>query len=183
MRILPILLLLISGIVSHAQKQKSLRSITSLDIGFFSAAFTHAPTISQRFTIDLSAGIGPGYDIAEGTHLLKALPAVFVSVTPKFYYNIQKRIDNGKATTFNSGNFLGARLKYSNPVFVDTDEIRPALLANAFWGLQRPLGKSWFFGAQAGVGYSWDVSSEFRFGTLYPAIDFRFGYSLGKKKN
>jgi hypothetical protein len=52
---------------------------------------------------------------------------------------------------------------------------------NAFWGLQRRIRKSWFFGANAGIGYSLDVSGPYNFGTLYPALDFRFGYVIGKK--
>ncbi len=181
MRVLVSLTLYFWFLSAAGQQQQKLLSLTSLDAGFLSAAITHTTVISQKLVADVTIGIGPGYDIAEGSHIVKTLPAVFASITPKYYYNLYKRAEKGKSLSFNSGNFLGARVKYSYPVFVKTDEIREALLVNAFWGLQRQLSKSWLFGAQGGIGYSWDVSSEYRFGTLYPALDFRFGYVLGKK--
>jgi hypothetical protein len=182
MRILFFLALLFSCIAAISQQVKRLTPLTSADVGLLSVAVTHSPVISRKFIADMSIGIGPGYDIAEGYHTLKVLPAVFASVTPKYYYNHDKRSGNDKNTAFNSGNFLGAKVKYSHPVFVKTDDIRQALLVNAFWGLQRQLNQSWFFGAQAGIGYSWDVSSENKFGTIYPALDFRFGYIFCKSQ-
>jgi hypothetical protein len=48
------------------------------------------------------------------------------------------------------------------------------MLANLHWGIQRALGKHWAFNCHAGAGYALDI--DYDFGTIYPAIDFKFSY-------
>ncbi len=154
-----------------------------VDLSLISSGITQQVVAGDKFVIDFSGGIGPGYDIAEGSHSVVFLPALYGSVTPKFYYNLSKRVGKGKSTDRNGGNFIGARVKYSLPVFVDSDQIRNSLLINGFWGLQRPLGAKWIFSGQVGAGYALDT--DYNFGTIYPAFDFKFGYVIasGKRRN
>jgi hypothetical protein len=116
MRVLPMLTLCILIKACFAQKNDRLIPLTSVDIGFFSAAVTHAPVLGKHVVADVTAGIGPGYDVAEASHVIKFLPAAFFSVTPKYYFNREKRATKGLDLKFNSGNFLGARVKYSLPL-------------------------------------------------------------------
>ena len=168
------------SILSTAQTG-TLKPLTMVDVSLISAGITHQAVIGDKFLIDFSGGIGPGYDIAEGSHSVVFLPALYGSVTPKFYYNLSKRVGNGKSADRNCGNFIGTRVKYSLPLFVDSDKIRNSLLINGFWGLQRPLGAKWIFSGQAGAGYSLDIENNF--GTIYPAIDFKCSYLIGFGKN
>ncbi len=83
----------------------------------------------------------------------------------------------------NAGNYLGARLKYvtGNKSTNINYVTYPALLVNIHWGIQRALGQRWLFNAHAGLGCAVDVNS----GTgniLYPAVDVKFAYLLGKPK-
>jgi hypothetical protein len=65
------------------QRIDRLSPITSGDVGLISAAITHTPVISNSILTDLSFGIGPGFDVAEGSHLVRLLPAAFIALTPK----------------------------------------------------------------------------------------------------
>jgi hypothetical protein len=170
----------LSSQISTAQT-RPLKPLTMVDVSFISAGITRQAVLGEKFIIDFSGGIGPGYDIAEGSHSVVFLPALYGSVTPRFYYNLSKRVGKGKSTDRNCGNFIGTRVKYSLPVFVDSDQIRNSLLINGFWGLQRPLGAKWIFSGQVGAGYALDT--DYNFGTIYPALDFKFAYLIAFGKS
>jgi hypothetical protein len=174
-----LIFLVLSSQISTAQTS-GLKPLTMVDLSLISAGITQQVVAGDKIVIDFSGGIGPGFDIAEGSHIVKFLPAVYGSVTPKYYYNLAKRTNKGKSTNNNSGNFMGLRVKYSLPVFVDSDEIRNTFFINGFWGLQRSLGSKWIFSGQLGAGYALDT--DYNFGTIYPALDFKFGYLLGLEK-
>ena len=164
--------------VTYGQKNKTdttLSSLAKIDLGLQGIGFTYEARISNHLTTDLSAGIGGGYNIAEGSieyELLK--PALYVSVTPKYFYNLDKRLARGKTLLYNSGNYIGARFTFNTPVGEKTDIIRNSFLANIHWGIQRAIGGHWLFNSHIGVGYAQDI--DYNFGTIYPALDLKFSY-------
>lgn len=144
---------------------------------------TVEPRISNAITIDLSAGFGGGYYI-DGSkfryNLLKF--AWYFSATPKYFYNIRKRINQGKAVQNNSGNYLGLRVKYSGPISLNEDglsKIRKSISTNMHWGLQRSIGAKSMFSSQIGGGYARDADGS---GAFYPSFDFKFSFILSKRK-
>jgi len=158
-----------------------LSSLTKVDIGLQGIGFTYEPRLSNKVTLDLSAGAGGGYDIAEGylnyrVELLK--PAFYFSLTPKYFYNRNKRSRQGKNTLLNSGNYIGLRLKYVTPNDRQTDLTRNSILTNIHWGIQRAIGNNWTFNSHIGLGYAQDI--DYNFGTIYPALDFKFSYIFTK---
>lgn len=180
-----ILLLSILGLfqLSFGQTKKpesALTSLTKIDLGFQGIGFTYEPRLSNKFTADLSTGIGGGYNIAEGSiEYVMFKPAFFVSVTPKYYFNLNKRIIRGKTVKYNSGNYIGARLTFNTPLYNKSDEIRNSILANVHWGIQRAISNRITFNTHVGLGYAQDI--DYNFGTVYPALDFKFSYILGSK--
>jgi hypothetical protein len=177
-----ILLTCILGILysSYGQKNKpdsELSSLAKIDLGLQGIGFTYEPRISNTLTIDLSAGFGGGYDISEESIEYKFLePALYFSATPKYFYNLQKRINNGKTVLHNSGNYIGLRFTYNTPLDKGSDIIRNSFLTNIHWGIQRAIGAHWTINSHIGVGYAKDV--DYNFGTIYPALDFKFSYIL-----
>lgn len=154
-------------------------NLLKLDLGLQGIGLTYEPRLSDKLTIDLSAGAGGAYDIGEGSltySFILTHPAVYFSLTPKYFYNKEKRIRKGKSTLLNSGNYIGLRLKYVTPTERQLDDVRNSILVNVHWGMQRALGTRWLFNAHAGAGYAQDV--EYNFGTIYPALDFKFAYVL-----
>lgn len=160
-----------------------LRDLTKLDIGVQGIGFTWEPRLSNKATMDISIGAGGGYDIAEGHIGYKwdfFKPAFYFSATPKFYYNRKKRIETGKNSKYNSGNYIGLRLKYITANSAPNDHERNSLLINLHWGLQRAIGNRWTLNAHVGGGYAHDL--DYKFGTIYPSLDFKFSYILSKPK-
>jgi len=172
--------------LSFAQSTVSpttLSTLTKVDAGFQGIGVTYEPRLFDKVTLDLSAGAGGGYDIAEGSlnykfDLLK--PAFYFSLTPKYFYNRNARSRQGKSTLLNSGNYIGLRVKYVTPADRQTDETRNSILTNIHWGIQRAIGHNWSFNSHLGVGYAQDI--DYNFGTIYPAIDIKFSYVFSKQK-
>ena len=164
--------------LSYGQTLKpetKLSNLTKLDLGLQGIGLTYQPRVSNSVTTDLSFGFGGGYDISEGSIDYQVFkPALYFSATPKYFYNLKKRINNGKTVQYNSGNYIGVRLKYNMPLYKKSDIIRNSILTNIHWGIQRVIGNHWTFNSHIGVGYAHDI--DYDFGTIYPAIDFKFSY-------
>lgn len=182
-----ILLIFLLGILTLSFAQVSgdnkLQNLTTLDFGFQGVGITFKPRISNKSVIDLSAGIGGGYDIAEG-HLDYTFdllhPSFYFSATPRIYYNRNKHISLGKNASYNSGNYIGLRVKYVTAGMSGDGQTRNSLLVNFHWGLQRAIGTRFALNAHVGAGYAQDL--ENRFGTVYPSVDFKFSYILSTTK-
>ena len=166
-----------------ASSDTKLSSLAKVDFGLQGIGFTYELKLSNKVTIDLSAGAGGGYDIAEGYLNYKAelrKPAFYFSFTPKYFYNRKSRKLQGQTTLLNSGNYIGLRLKYVTPNDRQTDLTRNSILTNIHWGIQRAIGNNWTLNFHSGIGYAQDI--DYNFGTLYPAIDFKFSYIFSKAK-
>jgi hypothetical protein len=160
-----------------------LSSLTKVNFGLQGIGFTYEPRISNKITVDLSAGAGGGYDIAEGSlnyivELVK--PAFYFSLTPKYFYNTNSRSLKGKNTLLNSGNYVGVRMKYITLNNRYVDFTRNNFLTNIHWGIQRAIGNKWIINSHIGIGYAQDI--DYNFGTIYPAIDFKVSYIFSKPK-
>jgi len=178
------------GIQSFAQKSTDtkLRSLTRLNLELQGFGVSLEPRLGNSATIDLSTGVGTGgYDIwsESFTYVVDPFPpTVFFSITPKFYYNRNKRLEKGKQTALNSGNYFGLRIKYTSASFGENTNVRDALLFNVHWGMQRAIAKRWTVNSHFGIGYAIDATdlnnSEAAF---YPALDLRFSYILNKHRS
>jgi hypothetical protein len=184
------LIFIASSFVSAGQNNSSyqLRSLTKLNLELQGFSISFEPKLGNTATIDFSAGIGTGgYDISSGgiTYVIDPTdPTAFISITPKFYYNLAKRLAKGKPVEMNAGNYIGIRVKYTTKGVSESTEVRDALLFNTHWGMQRGIGKRWTMNAHFGFGYALDATdlnnSE---GSFYPSLDLKFSYILNKKRS
>lgn len=177
---------LLTGLLhtSFAQNNKPAASVSNLakfDIGLQGLGLSYEQKLANKFSIDLAAGAGGAYDISEVSlnyNIDFSQPAFYFSITPKYFYNIEKRASKGKSTLLNSGNYIGLRLKYVTPNDTESDATRNSILVNVHWGVQAALGNHFLFNAHAGIGYGEDI--DYHFGTIYPALDFKFAYVFFK---
>jgi hypothetical protein len=176
-------------IVSFAQKNtdNKLQPLTKLNLELQGFGVSFEPRLGNAATIDLAGGIGTGgYDIwlDSFTYIVDPLsPTAFISITPKFYYNRNKRLEKGKSGALNSGNYFGLRLKYTSASLAENTNVRDALLFNVHWGMQRAIAKRWTLNTHFGVGYAIDATDlNHSDGALYPALDLKFSYLLNKQR-
>lgn len=160
-------------------KTNDLTSLAKFDLGTQGIGFSFEPRLTKKMTIDLSLGAGGGYDVSEEGvayqwNIFK--PAFYFSITPKFYYNRQKRIESEKLHKLNSGDYFGLQIKYVTATTASNDRFRSTGLINLHYGVQRAIGNRWAINAHVGGGYAQDL--EYKFGTIYPSLDFKLSYIL-----
>ena len=166
--------------------ETNLEKLIKLDLGLRGVGVTYEPRLSNKMTMELSGGIGGGYDVSfqEFTYYWNLLdPALYIVINPKYYYNRNKRLAKGKSIDLNTGNYIGLGIKYTSRGIAENTDVWDALLFNVHWGIQRAIGKRWTFNTHAGVGYAIDATDlSNSSGTIYPAADLRFSYTLKKNK-
>ena len=140
--------------------------------------------VTEKITIEPAIGFGPSYDFTdkdvgkEGWHWALLEPSVHTSIYGKFFYNRNKRMRKDRSLLFNSGNFIGAKVKYvSKPLTNDEYHGQTnTLIANLNWGGQRNIGSRWNYSYSVGLGYGRNL--DYSYGTFYPAFDLKIAYVL-----
>ncbi len=187
-----LLVLIIAAGTAHSQvgKKDSIYNRTksqwTLNVGIANFGIGKEVKLSPKTTIIFDAGVGWNrsvYKLNNSYRVDLGFPALYASVNPRFYYNINKRAKLGKNITNNAANYFGLQLRAST--FPLTGDYGPdinigAKSAEIHWGMQRNIGRGWLFDIKAGVG----VNHSGALGTyLYPAFNVRFAKTIfGKKK-
>src|SRR5689334_22630515 len=114
MKLIPTFILFLPLSFLFAQNitsENALTNLLKLDLGLRGVGVSFEPRLGKRMTVDLSTGLGGGYNISSNSFEYKwnfLDPAIFIIVNPKFYYNLKNRIGKGKDVSRNSGNYIGA---------------------------------------------------------------------------
>jgi hypothetical protein len=178
------LLLVVNSIIAQKKlPDNSIQTLSKLELGFQGIGYGYETALGKNTSIDFSAGLGGGYEIynteiAYGWSLFE--PSLYFSVTPKLYYNRQRRLEKGRSIAFNSGNYFGIRLRVTSPSINPDYGTRFSSLMNMHWGLQRPVGSKWLFNTHIGLGVARDLT--FKYQLIYPAFDLKFSYLFNHRK-
>ena len=110
-----------------------------------------ADEVALRFDLGLDAGIfGNSVD---GTGILIA-PSV--SLEPRWYYNLDRRLEKGRRIDANSGNFLSLKIQHISDIFTistrDNIAFIPSLYIIPSYGLKRNIGSNINYEIGGGVG-------------------------------
>lgn len=175
-------LLIKTGTVSS----QSLQVVPKVGLGINGLDFSIEIPVAEKITIEPAIGFGPSYDFSDKDALTKKMgwhwallePSVHTSIYGKFFYNRNKRMRKDRSLLFNSGNFIGAKVKYvSKPLTSDEYHGQTnTLIANLNWGGQRNIGSRWNYSYSIGLGYGRNL--DYSYGTFYPAFDLKIAYVL-----
>lgn len=116
-------------------------------------------------------------------HETETLLAPVVSVEPKWYYNLEKRLKTGKNTKGNSGNAFSVKVNY-NPSFIligDDDIPKPNHLAVLpKWSIRRQYGKHFTLETGIGIGPIFYLGEEnlYKHAETYFDGMLRLGYTF-----
>lgn len=163
---------------------QSLQTIQKLGVGLNGIELAVEIPVAENITIEPAVGLGPSYDISEwdsnwvSYHWAIAEPSVHASVYGKLFYNRDKRMRKGKSMLFNSGKFIGAKIKYVSKPLTDYEyhDMDNTLLVNLNWGGQRNIGRYWNYSYSIGLGYGYNL--DYSRSTFYPAFDVKVAYVL-----
>jgi hypothetical protein len=135
--------------------------LVSLGIGIEQAM---TPKVSLLF--DLS--YGGDYNENFATNEIQWVP--YLSVEPRYFYNLDKRAEKGKRIDYFSGQFVSFQTRFGFPV----GDVTTWYSFAPMWGFQRSLGKIGYWSIQLGPGLQGSA------GRVYPDFngDFKIGFIL-----
>ena len=158
-----------SGFSQVEQEASVEKSVFGIQIGLIGAWAHHELKITNQVALRSEVGLaGVNTDVI----------APLVGLEPRWYYNLNKRLANGKRIDGNSGNYISLRANY---YFYDDADIEQRnedyFLLAPTWGIRRNLGKHFNYEIGGGVGLGLfnnkDDRKDIGFTTY---VNLKFGY-------
>lgn len=142
-------------------------------------------SIALRSEIGMDLGFSVSYSaFTDKTKTLFAGTSV-ISVQPKWYYNLNKRVENGKRIDGNSGNFVSLNIRYHPDLltFVSEDNYSmiPDLSVIPTWGIRRNIGEHFNYETYIGIGYAYLFRKEVGYLENDSRVAVNLGFKIGYK--
>lgn len=104
-----------------------------------------------------------------------------ITLEPRWYYNLNKRVKKDRRIDGNSGNFVSLKTSYHPDWFVisnyDNTRIASDISIIPTWGIRRNIGNHFTYEAGIGIGYLYYFTGYSKNeGVLTGNIHLRFGY-------
>lgn len=107
------------------------------------------------------------------------------TVEPRYYYNLNKRINKARSITGNSGNFISLKTTFHPDWFLISNEDNVNVVSDISfvptWGIRRTIGMHFCYEAGFGIGYRRYLQSDGYYGDKdYVAVNLhlRIGYKF-----
>jgi len=139
-------------------------------------------SITLRTEIGLDSGIWGG-DFYDGTGFLMT---PVITIEPRLYYNINKRLKKSRRIEGNSGNFISMKTSYHPDWFVISNTDNVSIISDISiiptWGIRRNIGKHFTYETGIGIGYRYIFAKQAGFieneseatANLHLRIGYRF---------
>ena len=169
---LTLITLLTAGKVSAQQDEQNteasvVKSVSGLQIGPFGAWGYHEFKLDTEFALRAEAGLNGGIWFGSMYDDIGYVIAPVITAEPRWYYNLNKRVEKGRDIKGNSGNFISLKVSYMPDWFlINNDpewkgmslpepdrEIHDQISIVPTWAIRRTLGKHFDYEAGLGLGY------------------------------
>lgn len=158
MKFLINLFLALFCVISFSQENKfKVTNLYGVQIGFHSIDLYGEYSISNTSTIKTSFNLS-GYYYDKSLSLIPVL-----NLSPRWYYNFNKRNSDGKNTQNNSANYLSLNMNYTPNWFtISKKEINRSEFLQFIptWGLRRNINHHLNYEVSAGIGYERNLTKE-----------------------
>ena len=162
------------------QKTARTESNHAIDIGFVGAGYTYEYAFNNKFTLNLGAGImgSVGYASSSfsGSYSYYSFHP-YLKIEPRYYYNLQRRLEKGKNIYDNQGSFFAVECAYVFKPFAEHNvHYESATFGFApYWGLRRIWWEHFLFEFGAGLSFGFNNYSNSKVGIH---IGIRLGYKF-----
>lgn len=153
-----LLILLLCGfsVIVTAQTASVEKSTFGIQTGFLGIWVHNEAKLSNqialRTELGLDTGIFSGYSRDTGFLLVPT-----ITLEPRWYYNLNKRVKKSRRIDGNSGNFISIKSTYHSDLFVISNEDNINFITDISivptWGIRRNVGKHFTYETGIGIGY------------------------------
>lgn len=188
--VLALILIQLSCHFSWSQNSSHLeRSIYGIQIGLVGIYTYDEHRIGKEITLRTELGYDAGPFYFDGNNFRSSLTfSPVISLEPRWYYNLDRRVSKSKKVAGNTGSFLSIKISYDPDWLVfNTSNNTRTVGANELsivptWGLRRSFGKNLTFETGFGLGYGRILDSSVTdANSLIGNIHLRFGFDFKRK--
>jgi hypothetical protein len=159
--VLFIAMLLGLSINGFSQEKEQSASVEKMVFGIqtgFAGIWVHGEfRLSNKFALRTEIGLDLGIWENNYTNESGLAFAPVITLEPRFYYNLKKRLAKGKRIDGNSGNFIALKTSYNSDLFfIGTSEdihLEADFMIIPTWGIRRNISQHFNYEAGFGLGY------------------------------
>ncbi len=152
-----ILVLFASTLISTAQQASVEKSTFGIQTGFLGIWVHNESKLSNAFALrselGLDAAIFSNSFVGSSGFIL--VPAI--TLEPRWYYNLDKRVSKNRRIDGNSGNFISIKTTYHPDVVIGSLDDNVTFISDISiiptWGIRRNIGKHFNYETGIGIGY------------------------------
>ncbi len=151
-----IVIVLLFCLSAKAQKKASVeKNVFGVQIGLPPLFLYNETKLSNSIALRSELSMSLAFESYGGNTNWGMAPAL--TLTPRYYYNLNKRLSKDKRIDSNSGNYLGLMCGYNTNWYKSSQIFKqsPELFVIPSWGIRRNIGNSFDYEFSCGVGYMW----------------------------
>lgn len=145
------------------------------------ARLTNSIALRTELGFDFGIWETTYYDDYDSPFLLTPV----IVIEPRFYHNLQKRVDNSKSIDDNSGNFIALKMGFHPDWFVLFNQDDAPVVADfsiiPTYGIRRNLGEHFNYEAGLGVGYSYTFGERAGYAENKSEMELNMHLRIGYK--
>lgn len=145
------------SLIAQSQDASVEKSTYGVQTGFFGVWAHNETKLSSQ--IALRSEFGFDTELWGGAFYDKTgyVFAPVITIAPRWYYNLNKRLKKDRRTIGNSGNFIAIKTSYHPDWFVISNYDNVSIVSDISivptWGIRRNIGRHFTYEAGIGIGY------------------------------
>lgn len=174
------------SLIAQAQNSSVEKSIFGVQIGLLGVWVHNEAKLTEKIVLRSELGLDSGlfsksyYEDDIGFFMTPV-----ITLEPRFYYNLNKRVAKSKNISGNSGNYLSLKTSYNPNWFVISSDdiiVTDQISMVPTWGIRRNIGKHFTYETGIGIGYRYTFAKQAGFlknesettANLHLRIGYRF---------
>lgn len=158
-RIFIALSFLLLPLLASAQTSSVESSIYGVQTGFLGAWVYNESKLSDEIALRTELGLDAHIFASSFLNRTGFILAPTINLEPRWYYNLNKRVNKSRRTANNSGNFLSLKGTYRPNLFTisnyENTYVIPNISVIPTWGIRRHIGRHFNYEAGIGIGYNY----------------------------
>lgn len=185
-KILTIFLFFGFYLLTKAQNISLEESTYGIQVGAFGGWAHNETKLSNSIALRTEFGFDSqtwGGNLYKGTGFLLA---PVITLEPRYYYNLKKRVKKSRHIEGNSGNFISIKTSYHPDWFLISNKDNISIISDVSivptWGIRRNIGPHFTYEVGIGIGYKYIFAKQAGYsenesetsGNLHLRVGYRF---------
>jgi len=142
---------------TQAQDASVEKSTFGIQTGILGIWVHNESKLSNSFALRSELGIDGGFNANTTTDNSDFLAVPVITLEPRWYYNLNKRVKKSRRIDGNSGNFVSIKISYHPDLLLTSVRENFNFLSDLTivptWGIRRNIGKHFNYETAIGIGY------------------------------